>query len=1037
MIIDAAFNRSRAMVLIFIMIVLAGASAYLAIPKESEPDVAIPVLYVSMHHEGISPKDAERILLMPMQKELQGIEGIKEIKGVAAQGYASVTLIFDAGFQPDKALQKVRERVDIAKSKLPAETDEPRINEINVALFPVLAISLSGPLPERSLLRIARDLKEKIEAVKGVLEVNIRGDREEVMEVLLKPNVMQSYGLSFNEIGQLLQRNNRLVAAGELDTGSGRFMVKVPGLIDSIDDVMNLPIKTSANTIVRFKDIATVRQTFKDPDGFARLNGQNALVIEISKRVGANIIETIGDIKQVVDGQSASWPNSLAVNYLQDKSVNIKDMLGDLQNNVIAAIVIVVIVMIAVLGVRSGLLVGLAIPGSFLAGILLLYIFGYTMNMVVLFSLILVAGMLVDGAIVTIEMAQCHLNAGFPPKEAYSKAAKQMSWPIITSTATTLMVFLPLLFWPGVVGDFMKYLPITVLCTLSASLLMALLFIPILGGVLQKSNPSESDSNGVNFEGAQDLKTLFGVKALYLKSLYRLLMHPGKTLGFSLLFMIASYLSYGFFGNGVEFFPQVDPDYVQVQVKARGNLSIYEKDLIVRRVEKELSDLASVKTSYAKTIGAANGSDHLNEDVIGVIQLEFKHWSERPPGTLIIEKIRNRLSSLAGIKIEVRKQESGPSNGKPIQLVVSNSQQKLLTDDLNKIRKIIDASHTFIDVEDNRAIPGIEWQLNIDREQASLFGADVSLLGGAVQMVTNGLKISEYQPPESDKEVDIRLRFPAQYRNLDELNQLTLLTDKGQVPIRNFLQFAMAPKTGTIQHSDGKQSITIEADVKPDLLVDDQINLLKQKIKNERLNPNTTIKFKGETEDQEETGAFLTRAFYIAIFSMALILLMQFNSFAQTVIVLSAIVLSTAGVLIGLMLTGHPFGIVMGGIGVIALAGIVVNNNIVLIDTYNVERSKGYPSIDALLRTAEQRLRPVLLTSFTTVLGLVPMVFALNIDLIHRHIAIGAPSSQWWEQLASAIAGGLSFATLLTLFLTPCLLLLSERLKMKLMGTKV
>ena len=1027
-IINAAFSRGRAVALSFVMILLMGGSSYLNIPKEAEPDVTIPTIYVSMSHEGISPEDAERLLVRPMEIELQSIEGIKEMRSVAGEGYASVILEFDAGFDADQALQDVREKVDIAKAELPPESDEPRVTEINLALFPVLTVVLSGDMPERSLIMIARNLRDKIEALPGVLEVDIGGDREEVLEVIANPSVMETYNISFAEMFTLLQRNNRLVAAGALDTGTGRMVLKVPGVIEDIEDVLNLPVKVVGNTVVTFKDVATIRRTFKDPDGFARVGGQPAVVLEVSKRSGANIIETIERVRAIVDDERLVWPQGIAVSYLQDKSKQIRDMLGDLQNNVITAIVLVMIVIIAALGLRPAILVGLAIPGSFLAGILVLNGMGLTLNIVVLFSLILVVGMLVDGAIVTIELADRKIAEGIERKAAYAQASIRMSWPIIASTATTLAVFVPLLFWPGLVGEFMKYLPITVLVTLIASLAMALIFIPVLGGMIgERKNDDTTSIAAIQAAEDGDLSRIGGASGVYLRGLMLLLRHPAKTFGVALLFLVGAYAAYISFGQGIEFFPGAEPDFAQVQVQARGDLSVVERDALVRKVEQRLLGVPELKTVYARTIGAGQPSQgDMPEDVIGVIQMEFINWRERRKAAEIIPELRQKTAGIPGILIQIREQESGPSGGKPIQIEVSVRDAGKLDAAVAQLRLALDQIGGFIDVEDSRPLPSIEWRLNIDREKAALYGADTALLGDAVKLITTGIKLADYRPDDADEELDILLRFPADARNLERLNLLRVPTARGQIPINNFVTIEPAQKTGTINRTDSRRVMTIKADVADGLLADEQVRKIKAALTEAVLDPATTIRFKGQDADQQEAMVFLINAFITAIFLMTVILVVQFNSFYQAGLVLSAIIFSTAGVLLGLLVTGQPFGIVMGGLGVIALAGIVVNNNIILIDTFNNLKQQGLAPLDAILRTAAQRMRPVLLTSITTVLGLLPMVFAVSIDLIGQDIAFGAPSTQWWTQLSSAIAGGLMFATVLTLVLTPCLLMLGE-----------
>ncbi len=1017
--INAAFDRNRTVLLLLLFILIAGSFAYYAIPKESDPDVAIPIIYVSMSHEGISPEDAERLLVKPMEKELQSIEGIKQMTGSASEGHASVTLEFDAGFDSKQALLDVREKVDVAKAKLPASTEEPTVNEVNVALFPVLTISLSGPLPERTLLQLARQLKDKIEALPGVLEADIGGDREEMMEILVDPVVMDTYQIEYETLFSLLSRNNQLVAAGAIDTGAGRLVLKVPGVIEGLEDALNMPVKISGDTVVTFKDVARIRRTFKDPEGFARVGGQPAVTLEISKRVGANIIETLAAVRAIVEQQRPLLPATLVISYFQDKSREIRNILTDLQNNVASAIALVMIVILGALGVRSSLLVGIAIPGSFLAGILVIYLLGYTLNIVVLFSLILVVGMLVDGAIIVVELAERNLEQGLTPQQAFAAAAERMAWPVISSTATTLAVFLPLVFWPGVVGEFMKYLPITVLICLIASLFMALVFVPVLGGVMGKSRPM------TGLETTAETKEAWFTR-VYLWVLNLLLHHPALALLAALGFLVASYWAYGAFGRGVEFFPDVEPEFAQVQIHARGDLSITEKDRILYRIEQRILDMPELRVLYARSFNFAG--DNRAEDVIGVIQLEFMDWQQRRKAVEIFAEIKQRTADIPGIVLEVRKQENEPSGGKPIQLQISALDPNRLSEITAQIRALMDQIGGFKDVEDNRPLPGIEWRLLVNRELAARYGADVSLLGYAVQLLTGGLKVTEYRPDDAEEEVDVRIRFPLHERTLDQLEQLRVHTINGMVAISHFVTLKPAPKTGTLQRIGGQRVITIQADVEEGLLVDDKLRELRAALEKLPPDPSVDLKFKGEDKDQREAMLFLLQAFVIALFLMTIILVTQFNSLYQTLLVLSAIVFSTAGVLLGLLLTNQPFGIVMVGIGIIALAGIVVNNNIVLIDCYNLLRQEGATALEAALETGRLRLRPVLLTAGTTVLGLVPMVLAMNVDLINRDISFGAPFTQWWTQLSSAIAGGLTFATVLTLILTPCLLVLGERL---------
>ena len=1015
-IIEAAFSRSRVVLLILTFLLIAGSVSWVNIPKESAPDVAVPIVYVSLNHEGISPDDAERLLVRPMEKELQSVEGLKEMKSTASEGHASLILTFYAGHDIKRALDDVREKVDTAKSELPADTDEPIVQEVNFALFPIVTVALSGPVPERALIQIARQLKDNIEAIPTVLKADIGGDRERLMEVVVDPVVMETYGIRFDQLVDLIYNNNKLVAAGAVDTGSGRMVIKVPGVVESLEDVIKLPVKVEGDTVVTLGDVAVVRSTFKDPQGFARVGGQPALTLEISKRIGANIIETIEAVQEVVETERALWPDSIHVAYMQDQSSQIKTMLSDLTNNVLTAIILVMIIIVAALGLRSAVLVGIAIPGAFLTAILVISSLGYTLNMVVLFSLILVVGMLVDGAIVISELAERNRAEGMSLKDSFKEASKRMSWPVTASTMTTLAVFLPLLFWPGMVGQFMKYLPITVIISLTASLAMALIFIPVLGASLGGSTPQTAVAHASGrFEQT------------YIRVLGTLLKRPGRVLLVSLTALIGTYMVYGQFGRGVEFFPDVEPEFAQVQLHARGDLSIHEKDSLLREVERRIVDMREVKSISSRSFNSVSGTDRA-EDVVGVIQLEFIDWEQRRKASVILDEMRQRTSDIAGVMIEFLKAEDGPSQGKPIQIQVASRDQERLLAAAAKIRQAMESVHGFKGIEDSLPLPGIEWRLQIDREKAARYGADVTMLGQSVQMITGGIKVSDYRPDDTDDEVDIRVRFPVSERNLDRLDHLTVPTVRGQIPISNFVTIEPAPKTGTVTRVDGQRVVIIKADVEEGLLVDDLVSGLKEKFLTETPDPFVSVTFKGEDEEQREAGIFLMTAFGIAIFLMTVILVTQFNSLYQAALVLSAIVFSTAGVLIGLLVTNQPFGIVMVGLGIIALAGIVVNNNIVLIDTYNrIRRDEGLSPVDAALKTGTLRLRPVFLTALTTVLGLMPMVLAMSVNLIDRHISFGAPSTQWWTQLSSAIAGGLTFATILTLVLTPCMLVLGEK----------
>ena len=1030
--IEVFVNRPRPVLTIMLLLLISGMVSYITIPKEAEPDIPIPQMYVNITHEGISPEDAERMLIRPMETELRTIEGLKEMRATAAEGSAVLILEFEAGFDADEALSDVRERVDLARNELPSDTDEPFVQEVNISLFPVLVVMLHGELPERTLVSIGRDLRDKIEGIPGVLDAEIAGDREELLEVIIDPVALESYNLNYTDLINYVSRNNRLVAAGALDTGQGRFSMKVPGVIEDLNDLLNMPVKTDGQSTVTFQDVATVRRTYKDAESFARINGNPAIGLEISKRGGENIIEMVDAVKALVASEQAQWPPNLQVTITQDNSEQVRIMLTDLVNNVAIAVLLVMVVILAALGLRSAGLVGLSIPGSFLTGILVINMMGYSMNIVVLFSLIMAVGMLVDGAIVVVELAERNMGHGYSPKQAYSAAAKRMAWPITASTATTLAAFLPLLFWPGLIGEFMKFLPITLLVTLSASLVMALLFVPTFGALLKgrdaehggtELQDAETDLLGEARDGIEEVGR--GTRH-YLRMLTFLLKRPFIVAGCAVLVMIATFMLYGKFGNGVEFFPAIEPEVAQLNIHARGDLSVLERDALVREVEARILDMPEFESVYTRS-GLRMGND-IDEDVIGRISLQLVDWNLRRKANVIMDEVRQRTADLAGISVEPVVQESGITSGKPIQLELSATDPSMLGEAVALLRAGMEEIGGYIDVTDSRPLPGIDWRIEVDREEAARFGTDISMIGSSVQLITNGILLGDYRPGDADDEVDIRARFPEDLRNLSQLERLTVNTPEGNVPLSNFISQVAAPRVGNLERTDTVRVMTVGADVEEGLLVDDKVRDLQAWLADGGLPEGVNVVFKGEDEDQREAQAFLSKAFGVALFLMALILVTQFNSFYQTFLILTAVLFSTVGVLLGLLLTGQPFGVVMSGIGVISLAGIVVNNNIVLIDTFNQIRKQGAEALEAAVLTCSQRLRPVMLTTVTTILGLLPMALGMNFDLVNRVIEFGSPSTQWWTQLASAVVGGLAFATLLTLILTPCLLMVGENL---------
>ena len=1118
--IDYAISHARVFFGILIFIIAAGSSTYISIPKEAVPDVNIPIIYVSLSQKGISANDSERLLVKPIEDEVKTVEGIKEIRSTAYTGGGNVLLEFDAGFDADKAMDDIREKVDRAKGDLPNEADEPTVNEVNISAFPIILISLSGNLPDRTLQDLAEHLQDEIETIPSVLEAKIGGRRNEQVDVIIDTLALEGYNINIENLINTVNQNNMMVSAGEQDTGDGSFNIKVPGLYETIDDVLDTPIKTFGDSVITFRDIAKVKRTFEDRKSYANVNGKNSVTIEVSKRVGENIIDTIKKIKEVSEQVTKDFPPSVDISFSQDQSKTIQTMLNSLQNNVIAAIILVLIIILGALGVRSGFLVGVSIPGSFLSGILLLSIMGFTMNIVVLFALILSVGLLVDGAIVIVEYADRKIKEGLTIKESFAGSSKKMARPIISSTATTLAAFVPLLFWPGLAGEFMKYLPITLICVLTSSLFMALLFVPVLGTIIntitrvflqfviptllslilfnifsiltnyvdinglkipltiikylaslalfiftfikiipsvykisesinkKQGNISES-SKILSSESDVSVITLKGFIGSYAKLINFLLSHPAKVIVSAILILAGVSFTYTKIGSGIEFFPEVEPELAKIVVYARGNLSAKEKRDYVSRVENIILKIQS-KNNEFKNIYALSGNisdqSEASEDFIGSISLEYNDWDKRRKSKVILNEILNKTKTIKGIKVESREQEGGPPTGKPINIKLTSPNKSLLLSESYRLKEFIDSYPELINIEDNFPAPGIEWEINVNRKQAAKFGANISTIGNVIKLATNGIKLGEYRPDDSNDSIPMYLRYPSEGRTLDIIQNLRVNTAVGLVPIANFVEIIANNRTGNIVRVNSKNAINIQADLEVGVYADAKVKEMEyvlginnfppsfrgkpiENLKKFNLDPRIKVQLIGENQDQKEAQDFLSKAFAVALFMMLMILLLQFNSFYSGFLILFSVVMSTTGVFIGLMITGQAFSIVMTGVGVIALAGIVVNNNIILIDTFDFLKNKMPTVREAIIKTGAQRIRPVLLTTFTTVLGLLPMVTMTNVDFVTREITRGSPDTQWWVQLSTAIVFGLIFATILTLIVTPSALMLRENIK--------
>ena len=1035
-IIEYIMAARRTVVFLMVIVISIGLLTYINIAKDAEPDIDIPFIYIGVAHQGISPEDAERLIVKPLENQLKTIEGLEDMMATAINGYGSVLLEFDIKFDKDKALGDVREKVDMVKSKLPSDAEEPVVLEFNMAEMPTLVISLSGDIPDRTLFYHAKRLQTKIEAIPGVLEAPITGDREDLMEILVSPSKLENYNISLMDLIKSITGNNRLVAAGSIDKGQGKFSIKVPAVYESAQDVYNLVIFSSGEGTVTLGDVAEIRKTYKDTESYARVNGKPAVALQVKKRIGENVLE----INKIVREESKKYTNSLSENikidFTSDNSDYILEMLSSLQAAVINAIVSVMILVIAALGIRSALMVGISIPTSFLLAITILGATGGYINMMVMFGLLVSVGLLVDGSIVMVEYADRKMAEGLNRLDAYTQSYKRMLWPIVSSTATTLAAFLPLILWPGVSGEFMKWMPFMVSLVLISSLFSALIFIPVMGSLFGKTEKTNITRLNENF----DINKLTGYTQVYVKILKRLIKTPIVTILSSVIIVVILFNLYTNFNAGARYSVEGDTNQMTVHVIARGNLSPSQKLALALEVEDTVRSVKGIKTASSMIGGGSVDQMIMSDaesrsDEIAMMMIELNPVHERRHADILREEILKKTSSIPGIFVEAYKIERKPESGKDIQLELTSLNNSELTKVTEKVSNKLKTMNGVIEVDDTRSLPGIEWVIRVDRELAGKYGVDVSIIGAIVQLVTNGILVDKYRPDDSEDEVDIRVRFPKEYRQLEQFDQLRIPTPDGAVPLSNFVKRIPQQRVSSIDRENGSRILKIRANTSIDpatgkkILPFDKNLEISNWIESQNFSNQVNIKFAGTNEDGEESAAFLGRAMLGALFLMFVILLTQFNSFYQAAITLSTVVLSTVGALTGLLITGQVFSVIMSGLGIVSLAGIIVNNSIVLIDTYNRLKDDEIDPIEAIIRSAAQRLRPIVLTTATTMIGLTPVALQITIDWFGRSIEFGGLMSAWWVPFSTAVIWGLGFSSLLTLFLIPTLLALPIYLK--------
>jgi len=1019
--VEILIERKRALFLVLAMLYIWGIKSYVNIPKEDNPSVQIPFVFVNVVQNNISPEDAERLLIRPLETALKSIDNIKNIESRSHFGGGYIILKFKTDVQIKDAVSDVRDKINKVKSQLPKDALDPETSEINLSEGDVISIAIYGDAAQKSLVYLARELSDKIKEIPSVLDAKIIGDRIEQGQIIINPKEILLRELDLGAVVGAIRSSNELQPLGKYSSQSGRHGMVLNSVIADLADLKKLPVANYDNYVLRLGDIADIQLAFDESTQLARVNGRGVVAINVQKKSGANIIKVIDEVKQVVSKESINWPANIAHIYSNDNSDEIKESISGLENALILTVILSIIPIYLTIGLRSALLVAFAIPTSFLFGVLTIDLLGYTMNVVVIFSLILSVGMLVDASIVVCEFADSRMSEGKDAITAYKEAASKMWWPVFSSTLTTLIVYFPLFVWPGIIGKFMYFLPLTLLATVTGSLIVAYSFVPALGTTIPRKLLAEKQPTFNQFEQK--------IVDKYEAHLHKVLNKPGRFAISIFASLIVVIFIFGIFGAGFEFFPNAEPKILNVSLKSKDPLSLQQIEEVVTEVEDKIKQNFSkeVKIIYSNYF-TENAGQSLK---IAEISLQLSHWKSRRQAGKIVSDIREKLSDIYGVEVTVIEQKDGPPGASPIMLNISSSEPDLLEGAYKKIKAIMKDSKNLIDIQSDNDEKQFEWEIKIDKEKAARYGVNAQAIGSFLQMSVAGMKVTSYRPSNLNREVDVLVKFPIDYRSFEQIKNLRIVGNNGAVSISNFVEFIPIYKVKSLMRINGQRAITINANILPGAVLNNEVVLLSKQIRELNLDPRINIKCAGETEDMEETGQFLSNAFMLALLSMFLVMLIQFNSFYETIVIMTAVFLSTTGVMLGLLITARPFGVVMCGLGIIALAGVVVNNNIIFIDCYKDYLKQGMNIHEAIIKTGRDRIRPILLTAITAVLGLLPMVIGFDIDFLALELNIDPPSNKWWAQLSTTICGGLAFATLLTLFFTPALLMLEGRVKIK------
>ena len=1014
--------KFRTAVFVFMSVLVGtGVVAYRTLPREGSPDITIPQIFITAPYRGTAPEELENLVVIPIEKKLSELGNVKNITSIASDSLAVFVVEYLDGVDIDTAIQQVKNKIDLATPDLPKDLDEPSVEGFNFSTdIPIMRFSFSGESDIDRLKSVAETVQDKIEALPGVREARIVGTREREIRIEFNLARLIAYRLPLNQVVALIAKENVTFSAGTIEVDGNKIQVRVPGEFSLPTELPSLVVAERDGHPVYLRDVANVLDTFKDLKTISRINGKPAVSVEVFKRAGENSVHLIDQIKTFLKPELL--PPGIQMTLVQDDSKKVRDMLSELENNIASGFILVIVVLLIAMGRRNSLFVGLAIPFSFLISFSVMSLLGITMNMVVLFSLILAVGMLVDNGIVMVENIYRLHGEGLSRMDAARQGAAEVAWPVATSTLTTLAAFSPLLFWPDIMGEFMSYIPQTLIITLTSSLFVALVVNPALCSVLIKKPKSIE-------------KKVHPFVLGYEKGLRKALNYRKSILLLGILLLIFSTQLYKRFGRGAQLFVDTQPRAAQIEVRYPEGTSIEKVDQTLRTIEAKLGKYKDIEFILANS-GQGAGSEVQKASTgthLGNLYIKFVDEKDRKENTSeLVKDFRQRIGQIPGAKITVKKIQEGPPQKPPVNIEISGENYDQLNEIATEVKRKISSVSGLVDLHSDYESSLPELRFIVDRERASMLGLSTAEIGFFLRTALYGTEsIRKFRAGEDEYDITVRLPLTSR-KQLNLLNEIYIpRARKNPVPLSSVGSFHYTAGRGTLHRKNQKRVITISGDKdgrESNELLADIIPIVNQI----KLPPGYAITYTGDKKEQQESADFLSKAFGLALAGILVILVLQFNSVLLPFIILISIFLSIIGVMWGLLITHMYFSIVMTGVGIISLAGIVVNNAIVLVDCINQLRGDGLSCTEAVIKAGRLRLRPVLLTAITTILGLIPMAIGFGFDIHTFRFTFGGATSAWWAPMAIAVIFGLAVSTLLTLILIPIMYSIVDSIAMRL-----